>query len=1039
MAKIVTKIKGISNINDFEAMVYPTSLAGKQCGAMKVNRSLAEVIDENKLYRISFSNSTEGYNNVATITDIEQVEDETVNYNLFKITGTVSDIKETIKGSLITVATEDGTVIKGGAWKNIWGDYSAANINKGDKVEFFGEVAVYDSSEYVRYNFKPFQETAKQAVKNLINQKDSVSATTTATTQTFTTTATANVSAAEQEVKKAQPEMQKLTGQLIAKGWAVEKAPLSPCTAIGFQPTVNSKDNCVNIIDIRGLEAILKSDSLKQVSKKLFSLKKDVDAEYKSCKELLPAFVPMGQVNSKQRTNETCSSNGLVFLDVDNIEFALCEKILSYIKENEEINSKVLLWNLSPSRKGFHLVFTPFSDVAATIVANQEHICRLINAALGCEIKADGSCTQFSRASFLTSEYYLGGATAVLSADNPTVLPQIETGVVYKPADKKKAIKRTKTADGLPFEAGEYPDDDDISIYIDVEDFHTLEYYAYKNKYVETKRHDWWTKLGIRFRSKNYTQTLAEPIFEYAMEYVQFLPEYKYTVDDPINSNEAYDAFMWAFKKENWANLATPATEIADEDLPLALRPSTTVEDFVYRFAEYEDDMPRLFVDNSTTYFIEKKNLNALPIQIMSTAGLLTAYTSGVKHKDYTERVYKNALQIIPVAPTGTGKSTCTENFELGFGKTMFEEFAFYKTYEEKNDETTNSCVVIGNGTAAKAKKEMFRANKNNFETPVMYVQCSEVGLFRKQQQSQHGGLDFEIIKNGYDGDKYECGTAGKDGVSGFIRNLHLSLNISATVPAIRMHTPTEALNDGAANRMCFCFFKKDYYINPITGHKQKIKTVAQPYNSEAIAQYVDWARRQQGMLDFAEIFGDAGDENNTIYEYFDIHCIKGYEYLKDLTERNYVSAMRVVREYYLMDLYEKGYNLIEHEGKTKVIKDNIITDLPKAEPWMISLVKLCYEYFVYGANKIFGKKAACLNAKHNDIDNDIDSDSKQKKMMYKNIYEALPQSFSREQLVDAVITNFGKTKKTVENIVTNWNKNQVWKFDDSTKLFSKI
>ena len=201
----------------------------------------------------------------------------------------------------------------------------------------------------------------------------------------------------------------------------------------------------------------------------------------------------------------------------------------------------------------------------------------------------------------------------------------------------------------------------------------------------------------------------------------------------------------------------------------------------------------------------------------------------------------------------------------------------------------------------------MFRANKNNFETPVMYVQCSEVGLFRKQQKSQHGGLDFEIIKNGYDGDKYECGTAGKDGVSGFIRNLYLSLNISATVPAIRMHTPTEALNDGAANRMCFCFFKKDYYINPITGHKQKIKTVAQPYNSEAIAQYVDWARRQQGLLDFAEIFGDAGDENNTIYEYFDIHCTKGYEYLKDLTERNYVSAMRVVREYYLMDLYEKG------------------------------------------------------------------------------------------------------------------------------------
>ena len=94
------------------------------------------------------------------------------------------------------------------------------------------------------------------------------------------------------------------------------------------------------------------------------------------------------------------------------------------------------------------------------------------------------------------------------------------------------------------FKTCEYPDIDDVSVYIDNEDFKTLEFYAYKNKYVETKRHDWWKYLGIRFRSKGYTQTLAEQIFDFAMEYVQLLPEYKETVDEPTKSNEAYDAFM---------------------------------------------------------------------------------------------------------------------------------------------------------------------------------------------------------------------------------------------------------------------------------------------------------------------------------------------------------------------------------------------------------------------------------------------------------------------------------------------------------------
>jgi hypothetical protein len=100
-------------------------------------------------------------------------------------------------------------------------------------------------------------------------------------------------------------------------------------------------------------------------------------------------------------------------------------------------------------------------------------------------------------------------------------LPQIETGVVYKPSDKKMVITRRKTVDGLPLEAGEYPDIDDVSIYIDNEDFQTLSVFAHYNKYVEGKRHEWWKNLGIRFRSKGYKAEHVQPIFDYAVEYVQ--------------------------------------------------------------------------------------------------------------------------------------------------------------------------------------------------------------------------------------------------------------------------------------------------------------------------------------------------------------------------------------------------------------------------------------------------------------------------------------------------------------------------------------
>jgi hypothetical protein len=477
---------------------------------------------------------------------------------------------------------------------------------------------------------------------------------------------------------------------------------------------------------------------------------------------------------------------------------------------------------------------------------------------------------------------------------------------------------------------------------------------------------------------------------------------------------------LWAFNKENWEAYSAIPTTIADKDLPLGLRKNTSIIDFIEQFTSLGEDLPELFKTNSDTFFNSEQNLHLLPFQIMSTAELSTSYTSGIKHKDYNKKTYKNALQMIIVAPSGEGKSSVSDNNKDGFGQVLFNEFGHYMKNEFDNEQST--CTTLPNATNAKVKAEIFRANNNNVETPVLHTQCSEIGLFRKQQNSTHGGLDFEMMKNGFDGDSFNCATKSKDGVSGFVDSLYISALISATPTAVQDYTPKTAITDGTVNRLCFCFAQTDDYERP---------TMYQQYNAEAIEKYVDWARKQRGTIDMEEIFGDEAKDgiNNIWSPYIKVWHTEGYGYLSDLTIRTSVNAKRIAREYYLMDLYEKGYNLIEHDGKTKVIKDNIITDLPKAEAWLIQLMKVTYEYLVFGVHTLFGERAARICSKNNT--------KIVKKMMYKEVYDALPDSFTREQLETMALELKG-IKDVSKNLVVNWNKNQVWKQDSTTKVYTK-
>ena len=57
--------------------------------------------------------------------------------------------------------------------------------------------------------------------------------------------------------------------------------------------------------------------------------------------------------------------------------------------------------------------------------------------------------------------------------------------------------------------------------------------------------------------------------------------------------------------------------------------------------------------------------------------------------------------------------------------------------------------------------------------------------------------------------------------------------------------------------------------------------------------------------------------------------------------------------------------------------------------------------------------------------------------MMYKEVYEALPDTFSREQL-EAMALKLKGIENVGKNLVGNWNKNELWTFDSATKLYTK-
>lgn len=116
-------------------------------------------------------------------------------------------------------------------------------------------------------------------------------------------------------------------------------------------------------------------------------------------KKKLPAVTWSG-TSTTTRANTNMTPTQLVMIDIDHVEDVEKAKaaILQYLKDNEDMYDRSLLWHITPSGKGIRGVFWAFEDLQS-IKDNQNRVCEQLNLRSFGDF--DEGVHDFARLSFL--------------------------------------------------------------------------------------------------------------------------------------------------------------------------------------------------------------------------------------------------------------------------------------------------------------------------------------------------------------------------------------------------------------------------------------------------------------------------------------------------------------------------------------------------------------------------------------------------------------------------------------------------------------
>ncbi|MEE0804840.1 MAG: DUF3987 domain-containing protein [Prevotellamassilia sp.] len=527
-------------------------------------------------------------------------------------------------------------------------------------------------------------------------------------------------------------------------------------------------------------------------------------------KKKLPAVTWSG-TSTTTRANVNMTPTQLVLVDVDHVEDVEKAKtaILQYLKDNEDMYDRSLLWHITPSGKGIRGVFWAFEDLQS-IKDNQERVRDLLNLPSFGDF--DAGVHDFARLSFLPMKDEIFFVNE----------KYIENGYPY--------------ANGVPLvnvsygeDASQKPSKSDVPDFTDEEkerfealDFRGTPLKVIVDKYIEGGQpssgeiHNYYNEMVKYFRCicDNNKRAL-----------LYLLPMFGHTKDEcwsqiksicKVNTLSTIPKPFWFFlkdngflKKRNGENLKDDEEDIEEKKMSLPYLPPV--------FAQLVKSAPADFK-------------YPVVVSLLPILGTLTSYAQALY--PYDDRMHTTSFFTVIYAPPGTGKGFVGRFMDMLFRDLKLRDLVnsereniYLRAINRKgsNDKAPDlphtSLRII---PAKNSEAEFLQKQKDNHGYH-MFTYAAEMDSWAKGVRAAGGNKD-DMIRIAWDNEEYGQQFKSANTFKGTVK-LYWNVLITGTIQQLTSYFKN--VENGLVTRCSFATIENQEYAPPPKWKKLSAKDMA--------------------------------------------------------------------------------------------------------------------------------------------------------------------------------------------------------------------
>lgn len=530
----------------------------------------------------------------------------------------------------------------------------------------------------------------------------------------------------------------------------------------------------------------------------------------KEAKKKLPAVTWSG-TSTTTRANANMTPTQLVMIDIDHVEDVekAQSSILQYLKDNEDMYDRSLLWHITPSGKGIRGVFWAFEDLQS-IKDNQERVCELLNLRSFGDF--DAGVHDFARLSFLPMK------------DEIFFINEkyIENGYPY--------------ANGVPLvnvsygeDASQKPSKSDVPDFTDEEkerfealDFRGTPLKVIVDKYIEGGQpssgeiHNYYNEMVKYFRCicDNNKRAL-----------LYLLPMFGHTKEEcwsqiksicKVNTLSTIPKPFWFFlkdngflKKRNGENLKDDDEDIEEKKMALPYLPPV--------FAQLVKSAPADFK-------------YPVVVSLLPILGTLTSYAQALY--PYDDRMHTTSFFTVIYAPPGTGKGFVGRFMDMLFRDLKLRDLVnsereniYLRAINRKgsNDKAPDlphtSLRII---PAKNSEAEFLQKQKDNHGYH-MFTYAAEMDSWAKGVRAAGGNKD-DMIRIAWDNEEYGQQFKSANTFKGTVK-LYWNVLITGTIQQLTSYFKN--VENGLVTRCSFATIENQEYAPPPKWKKLSAKDMA--------------------------------------------------------------------------------------------------------------------------------------------------------------------------------------------------------------------